>query len=67
MVYVLQFLLYIGRQSRALSRVRGHHSLAVRLSRPEQMEQVRDLLAAHQAYLMKYVDTWTVTDLTPSR
>ena len=46
---------------------RGHHILAVRLSRPEQMEQVRDLLAAHQAYLMKYVDTWTVTDLPPSR
>ena len=46
---------------------RGHHILAVRLSRSEQMEQVRDLLASHQAYLMKYVDTWTVTDLLPSR
>lgn len=46
---------------------RGHHILVVRLTRSEQIEQVRDLLASHQAYLMKYVDTWTVTDLLPSR
>ncbi len=46
---------------------RGHHILAVRLTRSEQIEQVRDLLASHQVYLMKYVDTWTVTDLLPSR
>jgi hypothetical protein len=46
---------------------RGHHILAVRLSRIEQMEQVRDLLTPHYAHLMKYVDTWTVTDLLPSR
>jgi hypothetical protein len=44
---------------------RGHHILAVRLSRYEQMKQVRDLLAPHHAHLMKYVDTWTVTDLLP--
>jgi hypothetical protein len=42
---------------------RGHHILAVRLARHEQKEQVRDLLAPHHAYLMKYVDTWTITDL----
>jgi hypothetical protein len=46
--------------------IRGHHILAVRLSRNEQMEQVRDILALHYARLMKYVDTWTVTDLPPS-
>jgi hypothetical protein len=42
---------------------RGHHILAVRLARHEQKEQARDLLAPHHAYLMKYVDTWTMTDL----
>ncbi len=42
---------------------RGHHILAVRLSRYEQREQVRDLLAPHHTHLMKYVDTWTVADL----
>ena len=46
--------------------MRGHHILAVRLSRNEQVKQVRDILALHYARLMKYVDTWTVTDLVPS-
>jgi len=46
---------------------RGNHILMVRLTRKEQIEQVRDLLASHQAYLIKYVDTWTVTDLLPWR
>jgi hypothetical protein len=46
---------------------RGRHILAVRLARHEQKEQVRDLLAPHHAHLMKYVDTWTVTDLLPAR
>jgi len=45
----------------------GHHILNVRLSGRDQLAQVGDLLASHQAYLMKYVDTWTVTDLLPSR
>src|SRR6266446_6389216 len=45
----------------------GHHILAVRLFRHEQKEQVRDLLAPHHAYLMKYVDTWTMTDLLCAR
>ena len=43
--------------------LRGHHILAVRLSRNEQMEQVCDLLTLHHAHLVKYVDTWTVTNL----
>ena len=45
---------------------RGGHILAVRLYRKEQVEQVRDVLTLHYARLMKYVDTWTVTDLVPS-
>ena len=45
---------------------RGHHILAVRLSRYEQIEQVRDLLAPRHAHLIKYIDTWTVADLSPS-
>ena len=45
--------------------IRGHHILAVRLGRHEQMEQVRDLLAPHHAHLMKYIDTWTVAHLLP--
>ena len=42
---------------------RGCHILAVRLSRYEQIEQVRDLLAPHHARHMKYIDTWTVAQL----
>lgn len=42
----------------------GRHILAVRPSRHEQILQVRDLLAPHQARLVKYIDTWTVTDLS---
>src|SRR5438105_3108544 len=43
---------------------RGHHMLMVRLSSYERMEQVRDMLARHGAHLIKYVDTWTVSDLS---
>lgn len=43
----------------------GHHILVVRLSRYEQMKQIRGLLVPHHAHLMKYVDTWTVTELLP--
>ena len=46
--------------------LRGRHILAVRLCRNKQMVQARDLLASHHAHLIKYVDTWTVTDLLPS-
>lgn len=44
---------------------RGRHILAVRLYSYEQMKQMRDLLAPHHAHLMRYVDTWTVTQLLP--
>ncbi len=39
--------------------------LAVHLSRDEQILRVRNLLAAHHAHLMKYVDTWTFAHLLP--
>lgn len=45
--------------------LRGHHILAIRLSRNEQILQVRDVLAFHHARLIKYVDMWTVADLPP--
>ncbi len=44
----------------------GKHVLMVRLPSREQMEPVRDLLVAQHAYLIKYVDTWTVTTLYAS-
>jgi hypothetical protein len=40
-----------------------HHLLFVHLRNAEQMEQVRDLLAPYCAHHMKYIGTWTVTDL----
>lgn len=43
----------------------GQHILAVRVSRSEQLAEVRDLLTFHRAHLIKYVDTWVVADLTP--
>ncbi len=43
----------------------GSRILVVRIFRHEQMEQVRGLLAPHHAHLMKYVDTWTTTELIP--
>ena len=46
--------------------LRGHHILLVHLSSNERMEQVRQVLVCHSARLMKYVDTWTVTDLSPA-
>lgn len=42
----------------------GRHILAVRPSRYKQVEQVRELLAPYRARLVKYIDTWTVTDLS---
>lgn len=45
---------------------KGRHVLAVRLTRSEQVEQVRDLLIFHRAQLIKYVSAWAVADLQPS-
>lgn len=45
--------------------MRGGHILMVRLSSNKQKERVRDLLALHYAYRVKYVDAWTTTDLLP--
>jgi hypothetical protein len=43
----------------------GRHILAVRPASFEQILQLRDLLVAHHAYCMKYIDTWTFADLLP--
>jgi hypothetical protein len=45
--------------------LRGNHILMVRLSRYEQIKRVRDMLILHNARIIKYVDTWTVTYLSP--
>ena len=42
----------------------GRHILAVRLSRHERIMQVRDLLVPRHAHHVKYIDTWTVADLS---
>jgi hypothetical protein len=45
---------------------RGHPILVVHLKRAEQMKQVCDLLAPYRAHHIKYISTWTVTDLPSS-
>ncbi len=45
---------------------RGHFILAVHLMCSVQMEQVRDLLVPYRAHHIKYIGTWTVTDLPSS-
>jgi hypothetical protein len=42
---------------------RGRFFLAVRPSNYGQLNQIRDLLALHHAFLANYIDTWTVTEL----
>ena len=42
---------------------RGRSFLAVRPANYAQLKQIRDLLAPHGAYLARYIDTWTVTEL----
>jgi hypothetical protein len=44
----------------------GHSILLVHLKSAEQMEQVRDLLVPYRAHHIKYIGTWTVTDLPSS-
>ena len=43
----------------------GNTILSVPFSSQEQLMQVRDLLAPYHARLMKYIDTWTTTELLP--
>ena len=45
---------------------RGHDILSVRISRHDQIAQVRDILALHHGQLLKYVDTWTSANLSDS-
>lgn len=44
----------------------GHHILMLYIPNNKRIQRVCDLLTVHHAYLIKYVDTWTVTDLFPT-
>jgi hypothetical protein len=44
---------------------RGHAMLVMRPASYGQLMQIRNLLAPHHAHLMKYIDTWTTSDLIP--
>ena len=46
--------------------LQGNHVLMVRLSRAQQIKRVCDMLMLHHARRVRYVDTWTVTYLSPS-
>ena len=44
---------------------RGRIFVAVRTSSYAQLKQIRDLLAPHNARLVNYIDTWTMSELLP--
>ena len=44
---------------------RGRFFLVVYPSRYAQLPRIARLLASHHAYLARYIDTWTVTELLP--
>jgi hypothetical protein len=44
---------------------RGRFFLAVCPTSYAQLKPIRDLLAPYHAYLAKYIDTWTLTELLP--
>lgn len=44
---------------------RGRIFLMVHTANYAQLKQITDLLAPHHAYLAKYINTWTVTELLP--
>jgi hypothetical protein len=44
---------------------RGRVFLAVRPNRTDQLMQIRDVLAPYGAYLVRYIDTWSQTELLP--
>jgi hypothetical protein len=44
---------------------RGHSFLAVRPANFAQLKPICDLLALHNARLVRYIDTWTVAELLP--
>jgi len=44
---------------------RGRTFLAVRPTSTGQLTQIRDVLAPHGAYLVRYIDTWSQSELLP--
>ena len=46
---------------------RGNDILSVRISKTDQIAQVRDILAPYHAQHIQYLDTWTQADLSNTR
>ena len=46
---------------------RGNDILSVRITKTDQMAQIRDILAHHNALHIQYLDTWTQADLSGNR
>ncbi len=46
---------------------RDNDVLSVRISKTDQMAQIRDILAHHNAEHIQYIDTWTQADLSGNR
>ena len=46
---------------------RGNDILSVRISKTDQMAQIRNILAHHNALQIQYIDTWTQADLSGNR
>jgi hypothetical protein len=46
---------------------RGNDILSVRISKTDQLAQVRDILAPQHAHLVQYIDTWTKADLSNTK
>jgi hypothetical protein len=46
---------------------RGNDILSVRITKTDQMAQVRDILAPYHARHIQYIDTWTQADLSNTR
>ena len=46
---------------------RGNDILSVRITKTDQMTQVRDILAPYHTQRIQYIDTWTQADLSNTR
>jgi hypothetical protein len=46
---------------------RGNDILSVRISKSDQIAQVRDILAPYNAKQIQYIDTWTQADLSNTK
>ena len=46
---------------------RGNDILSVRITKTDQLTQVRDILAPYHTQRIQYIDTWTQADLSNTR